>query len=471
MRIKDTSDVLASCAAIGGDALAVVGGFMLAVWLRFDSGLLPLFYDSYPPRLYTMYFHGALLTALVFCSTFQALGLYVRPQVGVFGDRVPRLIRGIGVGSLVAVALAFILRTDPPFSRLTAVLAVPVVTLLVILERWLLFHWEIRLARRRQRVNRVMIIGTDAIAARLLHALRHEPRLRSEVMAFLRIGDAPPHADIPPELLRGVLDDVRAVIERDPPDQVILTDAGIGHQRMVELILLCEQHLTMLNIVPDLFRIMTDTVDLQSIDGIPLLGVRHWPLDHFWNRLLKRMEDVLGALLGLVLAGPLMLLIAVWIRRDSPGPVLFRQQRCGEGGRVFTLYKLRTMRVDAETAGQRAWTVADDPRRTAAGTWLRRLNLDELPQLWNVLRGEMSLVGPRPERPCFVEHFKEDINRYMWRHVSKPGLTGWAQVNGLRGDTDIRERVKYDLYYLEHWSLAFDFKIMAKTLLAHRNAY
>jgi lipopolysaccharide/colanic/teichoic acid biosynthesis glycosyltransferase len=166
-----------------------------------------------------------------------------------------------------------------------------------------------------------------------------------------------------------------------------------------------------------------------------------------------------------------MLAAAVLIKRSSPGPVLYGQERCGERGRVFTLYKLRTMRTDAEEQTGPVFTAREDPRVTPVGAFLRRRNLDELPQLWNVLLGQMSLVGPRPERPHFVERFKEDISRYMWRHVSKPGMTGWAQVNGLRGNTSIQERIKYDLYYLENWSLALDFKILAKTFFARENAY
>jgi exopolysaccharide biosynthesis polyprenyl glycosylphosphotransferase len=225
------------------------------------------------------------------------------------------------------------------------------------------------------------------------------------------------------------------------------------------------------NMVPDMYRIMTGGMNMQVVDDIPLLGVSRWPLDYFWNRVLKRFEDVVGSALGLVFTAPVMLAAALLVKRSSPGPILYRQERCGEHGRTFTLYKLRTMRADAEAATGPVWTTENDPRRTPVGAVLRRWNLDELPQLWNVLRGDMSLVGPRPERPHFVEKFREDINRYMWRHVSKPGMTGWAQVNGLRGNTSIEERIKYDLYYLENWSLSFDFKILLRTLAANRNAY
>ena len=182
-------------------------------------------------------------------------------------------------------------------------------------------------------------------------------------------------------------------------------------------------------------------------------------------------DVVQEALMRLLVAAPVVLVAALLIKRSTPGPVFYRQERCGEKGRVFRLYKMRTMPVDAESASGPVWTAPDDPRRTPVGAFLRRYNLDELPQFWNVLKGDMSLVGPRPERPHFVEQFKEDINRYMSRHVSKPGITGWAQVNGLRGQTDLRKRIEHDLWYLENWSLSLDFKILARTFSARKNAY
>ncbi|MBU4286249.1 MAG: undecaprenyl-phosphate glucose phosphotransferase [Verrucomicrobia bacterium] len=471
MRVRDTSDVLASCAAIAGDALAVFLGFLLATWFRFDSGLIPLFHDQPPVHLYSMYAQGALVGAFLFLLIFQSLGLYVRPQIGTFGDKIPRLVHGVLLGLLVAVALAFVLRTEPPFSRMTVLVSVVTVLLLVLLERYALFRWELHLARHRRVVNRVAIVGADAIAARLKKALKQEPRLGARVVAFFQTRAGEAHPDIPRELIKGTLDDLRVFIESNQADQVILTDTTIDHARTIELILLCEQSLVTFTLVPDLLYVMTGRVDMQTIAEIPLLGVSRWPLDNFWNRLIKRSEDVFGALCGLFMALPLLLVFAILIKRDSPGPVFYRQERCGESGRPFRLIKFRTMVLDAEAGTGPVWAVENDPRRTRIGAFLRRYNLDELPQLWNVLKGEMSLVGPRPERPCFVEQFKEEISRYMWRHASKPGLTGWAQVSGLRGNTDIRERIKYDLYYLENWSLALDFKILVKTLFSRENAY
>jgi exopolysaccharide biosynthesis polyprenyl glycosylphosphotransferase len=225
------------------------------------------------------------------------------------------------------------------------------------------------------------------------------------------------------------------------------------------------------NFVPDLFRLLTINMEVQNVDGIPILGTAKWPLDLFWNRVAKRMEDIVGSAAGLLFSAPVIAVAALLIKITSPGPIFFKQERCGEKGRRFNIYKLRTMRIDAEDKTGPVWAVENDPRRTRIGAFLRAHNIDELPQFWNVLKGDMSLVGPRPERPHFVEQFKEDISRYMWRHFSRPGVTGWAQVNGLRGNTSISDRVNYDLYYLENWSLSLDFKIIARTFFARSNAY
>ena len=462
-------DVLASGLAAAVDGAAIFAGFMIATWVRFNSGWIAV--DSWPPDLYYMYGLGAAVATILFLFIFRALGLFVRPQHGRFSSKIPRLVRATGLGILLTTALAFAVRTDPPFSRLTMAIALFAVAFLVIVERYLLFRMEIRLARKGSVWNRVLIVGTDVVAAHLKRGLEREPRLRSKVVGYVSTDSTELDATIAPDQIKGHVRDLEAVLEANPADQVIVTDSNLGHQRVLEIILVCEKNLITFNMVPDMFRIMTGSMDMQTVDDIPLLGVSRWPLDYFWNRTRKRIEDVFGAVLGLVLAAPVVAVAAALIKRSSPGPVFYRQERCGENGKSFTICKLRTMRVDAEQATGPVWATEDDPRRTRVGAFLRQHNIDELPQLWNVLKGEMSLVGPRPERPHFVERFKDDIDRYMWRHVSKPGMTGWAQVNGLRGNTSIEERIKYDLYYLENWSMALDFKILLRTLFAGRNAY
>ncbi|HPG00580.1 MAG TPA: undecaprenyl-phosphate glucose phosphotransferase [Kiritimatiellia bacterium] len=460
---------MSSTLAVLADAIAIFAGFMLAVYIRFDTGWVPLRHELLPPR--ELYWYGSGIATLLFLFIFRALGLYVRPQLGGFGDKIPRIVRASGYGIFLAIALAFVIRTDPPFSRVVAGISFFTATLLVLVERWLLFGLEIHIARKRETVNRVIVIGTDAVAARLKQMLEHEPRLRSRVTGFLATGTETPDPAIDQNLIRGRVDDLEKLIDQGEVDQVILADTSLPHLRMADIILCCERALVSFLMVPDIFGVLTSKVNVQHIGDVPLLGVSKWPLDFFWNRVAKRVEDVIGGVVGLVASAPVIIAAAPLIKLSSRGPIFYRQDRCGERGNVFTIYKLRTMPTDAEQESGPVWATADDPRRTKVGAFLRRHNLDELPQFWNVLRGDMSLVGPRPERPVFVEQFKEDISRYMWRHAHKPGITGWAQVNGLRGNTDLRERIKYDLYYLENWSLALDFKILVKTFFARKNAY
>jgi len=462
--------VLTSVVAMVGDAAAIFGGILLATWIRFDSGWLPM-YKGRPPNLYVTYLAGAGVAVLLFLFIFKVLDLYVRPQVGSFANKIPRISKGIVLGLLLTTVVAFALQNEIDFSRAVIAIALGTVLFLVLLERYIFFRVEWNLARHSRRTNRVLILGTDSVAAHVKRTLEHEPMLRSRVVAFLQTHDGDPDPEVPPECVAGALDDLETFLTGNEVDQVILTSAALPRDKVLRIILRCEQNLISFNMVPDLFRIMTHSMDVQALDDIPLLGLRRWPLDVFWNRSIKRAEDILGAAFGLLVSAPFLAAAAVAIKCTSPGPVFYRQERCGERGRSFMLYKLRTMGTDAEAATGPVFTQEDDPRVTRVGTFLRRCNLDELPQLWNVLKGDMSLVGPRPERPHFVEQFKEDIARYMWRHVSKPGMTGWAQVSGLRGNTSIEERIRYDLYYLENWSLAFDFKILVKTVFARENAY
>ena len=212
----------------------------------------------------------------------------------------------------------------------------------------------------------------------------------------------------------------------------------------------------------------------EDLMGLPVINIRYVALTNTLNWVIKRTVDIAGSFLGILVSSPVMLAAAVAVKLTSKGPVIFKQERVGLHNRNFKMYKFRTMEMQKPTAEQKGWTVKDDPRVTKVGRFLRRTSLDELPQLFNILMGEMSLVGPRPERPQFVEKFKEEIPRYMIKHQVRPGLTGWAQINGYRGDTSIRKRIEYDIFYIENWSLSFDFKIMFLTFFKgfiNKNAY
>jgi Undecaprenyl-phosphate glucose phosphotransferase len=262
------------------------------------------------------------------------------------------------------------------------------------------------------------------------------------------------------------------LIDRHEIDEVIIALPEATHQEILMLIFQCERGSVSIKVFPDVFQIMASQVSIGDLGGLPLLSVRDVAL-RGWRLTLKRAVDVIGSFLGLVLLSPFMLLIGILIKLDSPGPVFYAQERMGLDAKPFWCLKFRSMRADAEKDGP-GWTTKNDPRRTRVGELLRKFSLDEFPQFINVLLGEMSLVGPRPERPVYVEQFRRSIPRYMDRHREKAGLTGWAQVNGLRGDTSIIERTKYDVWYIENWSLRLDFKILIRTLInlfRERNAY
>ncbi len=474
---RDNFDAFCSILAAVADGVAAFFGVLLAVWIRFDSGLIPLQHNEiFPPR--TMYVAAAATLAPLLVLIFRQIGLYIRPQLGPFGDKLPRIVRGVFITLATALALSFVVRPAdwPPYSRTAAFMAFFTVLLVVLLERFALFRIELHWARRTAPIRRVLIIGVDDLAARLRRALEREPRLRSRLAGYLLPVDpggreVPLSAAITPKLVKGHIGELEKVVAAENIDEIILADTTISHRRLTEILFHCERNLIPFRMVPDLYGVLTSRVRVNHIADIPLIGMAAWPLDAFWNRVLKRLEDIVGALVGLLLSAPLLLLAAPFIKRSSPGPVFYRQTRCGVAGQPFTIYKLRTMPVDAENVTGPVWATPDDPRRTRIGEFLRRWNLDELPQFWNVLTGDMSLVGPRPERPHFVEQFKDDIGHYMTRHVSRPGMTGWAQVNGLRGDTSIEDRVQHDLYYLENWSLAFDLKILIQTFFNRQNAY
>lgn len=311
--------------------------------------------------------------------------------------------------------------------------------------------------------RRVLIVGAREPGRLVWNTIRRRPELGYRVQGFL--SDTVPIGEIVDGLpVLGRTEHICRVIRATRADEVIIALSGRSSQDLVEVIALAEDESVEIKVYPDTFQLITNNgVSIGDLRDLPLVSVKNAALDNPWNRVLKRGLDLVVASLVLLFAAPVMLLIALAIRLESRGPVFFLQERVGLDGKPFWMIKFRTMRPDAEQFG--TWTVQNDPRVTRVGRWLRRTSLDELPQLINVLIGEMSIVGPRPEQARWVEQFRQQIPRYMRRHKEKAGLTGWAQVNGLRGDTSIEERTRYDLYYVENWSLLFDIKIILRTII------
>ncbi|MBI3242391.1 MAG: undecaprenyl-phosphate glucose phosphotransferase [Chloroflexi bacterium] len=379
-------------------------------------------------------------------------------------DQFYAIFGAVSIGSLLAVSLSSIFFKNTAFEvdypRATLAYAWVVGIALVSFGRWAHQRFRTRLQLRGTGRERVLIVGADDVARVVLQKIQWSPYLGYEVIGLVNGQDSPPELLGVPVL--GHSDDLPRLIDQHNVDEVIIALPSASHEELLKLIADCQRGKVSVKVFPDVFEIMAAGVTVDDLGGLPLLTVRDVAL-RGWKLTLKRLVDLAMSAVGLVLLSPLMLFIAILIKLDSPGPVFFIQERVGLDGKPFPMLKFRSMRRDAEARSQ--WTVKDDPRRTRLGIFIRRFSLDEFPQLINVLLGQMSLVGPRAEQPKYVEEFQRRIPRYMERHREKAGLTGWAQVNGLRGDTSIEERTKYDLWYIENWSIWLDFKIILRTMI------
>ena len=324
------------------------------------------------------------------------------------------------------------------------------------------FREGLRFARRRGlNLRRALVVGGAGPAAEILAALRRRPD--AGVQALGLVGDKTDDGGGASVPWLGRFEELRAILDRQDVDIVFVALPHAESGRLGAILNEIGDDPVTIHLVPDVASLTSLRGGVEEFEGVALIHLRESPL-YGWNRVLKRATDVVVGGLAFILAAPLIVLITLATRLSSPGPVLLRQERMGLDGRRFEMLKFRTMRADAEADTGPVWAREEDPRRTRLGAVLRRWSLDELPQLINVLRGEMSLVGPRPERPVFVEDFRRRIPGYMLRHKVKAGMTGWAQVNGWRGNTSLEKRLQYDLYYIERWSLAFDVKILVQTL-------
>jgi len=390
-------------------------------------------------------------------------------------DEFYRIFAATSIGTIVTIALTTFLfknsSLELDFPRVMVIYAWLLTVMLVTASRSLWVVVRNLLRRRGIWTDRLLIVGTGEVGRMIVQKIRQMPRLGYRVIGFVD-GDADLGREIMGVPVLGSMDDIPELIVEHEIEEVIIGRPELSHQEVLAIISRCERGQVGIKIFPDLFQIIATELSIGDLGGLPLLNVRDIAL-RGWRLTLKRVVDVVGSTLGLIVLSPFLMLIAAIIKLDSPGPVFYAQERMGLDARPFWCFKFRSMRTDAELNGP-GWTTEDDPRVTRIGKLIRRLSIDELPQFINVLLGDMSLVGPRPERPVYVEQFRHSIPRYMDRHREKAGMTGWAQVNGLRGDTSIAERLKYDLWYIENWSLWLDFKIILRTIFAifgDRHAY
>ena len=448
------------------DELALLGAFAAAYGLRFYSGLLS--HEAMPPLEDSLWSLGVVL--VVFPLVFKQMRLYRTNRARTHWGEVGEILKAVGVAALLLVTLTYFFRER--YSRVTLLLFVALAFVFLSTQRILFRSFLNKVRRRGYNLHHVLMVGTGALSQQVVKALLSHQELGLQVKGYLT--HKPEELAHPPEgmPILGAIEDIGRILDEQPIHHVIVALPFAEQPLLAELMRQLALRTVDVKIVPDLGEYMTLKGGLEEFGGLPMIELQSAPVDA-WSRMVKRSVDMVGSFMLLVLLSPLMLLLALAVKLDSKGPVLYRQERMGMDGRLFWMLKFRTMRIDAEEVGAQMASPGDR-RRTRLGGVLRKFSMDELPQLWNVLWGEMSLVGPRPERPVFIEEFKKHIPRYHLRHMMKSGITGLAQIRGLRGQTSIEERIAADLYYIENWSPWLDIQILLKTLFGgflSKNAY
>ncbi len=446
---------------VGIDLTMATLAFLVGYSMRQAFPLTPL-----PPDPPGLDFYAPTMVVHVVSIMLSAYfaRLYHLPRAASRFDVGYRILGAVSLAVFLSVAFQTVifknspLETDYPRTLLVYVWFFSVA--LMIAGREVYNQVVYRLRSRGIARDDVLIVGDGEAARYVAQKIQWSPQLGYD-LAGLVTEDG--RGSVLGMMAIGRYEDLPSLIDEFEIDNVIIALPELDRRQLVHLITLCQRGQVDIKVYPDVFAYMAGDLSVDDLAGLPLLRVRDVAL-RGWKLSIKRGLDIVGAAVGLVFLSPLMLILALLVRYSSPGPVFFYQERMGLDGKLFPVLKYRTMRQDAEKDGP-GWTVPDDPRVTPIGRILRKTNLDELPQLINVLLGQMSLVGPRPEQRAYVERFRSFIPRYMERHQMKAGMTGWAQVNGLRGDTSIEERTKYDLWYVENWSLWLDIKILIRTVI------
>ncbi|HIW32129.1 MAG TPA: undecaprenyl-phosphate glucose phosphotransferase [Candidatus Paenibacillus intestinavium] len=452
------------------DLLCSLVVFLLAYWLRFKSGLFE--YTHVLP--FTTYLIWGTVYSFAAVVTGFYLQFYSPKRRKNYSYDLLKIIQIHTIGLLGLLGLLYFAK-EANISREFIVIFYSLNVLCSVIYRYIVKKVLFSLRRKGFNKRFVLILGAGTVGRRFYRNLQKYPEIGYEAIGFLddfhrqHEGES---RNIKPIL--GRLDDLERMLKKHPVDEVIIALPLDAHLKLPKVIEVCEQAGVKTLIIPDYFDLLPARPFFDNFAGIPLINVRDVPLDELSNRVLKRAFDIVFSIVAIIVSSPVMLLAVIGIKLTAPGPIIFKQERMGLDRKTFHMYKFRSMRISTEKVSDTQWTVENDPRRTKFGAFLRRMNIDELPQFFNVLLGHMSVVGPRPERPYFVNQFREDVPKYMIKHQVRPGITGWAQTNGLRGDTSIEDRITHDIFYIENWSFFFDVKIIAMTAFkgkVNHNAY
>lgn len=459
--------------ALAGDVIAVALALLASFWLRFHSGWITFGVALTKSPDLDDYIGLFVVGTVLMVGLLAHGGAYDWRQLLRYRRTAYLVARATAIWFALYLGASLTLKFDPPISRIYA--AASGIAGAIALLGWraglnAVLQREAVASRLR---TRVIFVGWNAESTSLCQSIFSDSSHPYDVIGCVpsaegRFAVRPP-SDVP---VLGDYNDLTELLQNRVAHMVVVADLDPTMGEMVSLANLCERHFIQFKVIPSYFQILVSGLELETISGVPVLGVTRLPLDRLFNRFLKRCVDIPGAIVGLLLSAPLFLYCAWRIRREDPGNVFFGQERIGRNGQAFTMWKLRSMRLGSERFDHiNQSTLREDPRVLPVGRWMRRWNIDETPQFWNVLKGDMSLVGPRPERTLHSEKLSFQIAHYNARYTAKPGITGWAQIHGLRGDTDLAERVRYDIYYLENWSLLLDLQIMVMTFFRRDNAY
>lgn len=456
------------------DALVTAGSYLLAWYLVIGNGRSRMMgRNTLEPEFY---FAALILIVPVYLFLYSFFNLYTPKRVLGRRNEFGKILKANTIGVLVFGLVLYLGSKEPHlynFSRRLVVYFYIINVLLITAERNTI-RIVLRSARSRgYNLKHILLVGYSGAAEGFVDRVKQNPEWGYQLRGILD-DKKEQGSEYNGIKIIGTIDDLDYILEQNTLDEIAITLSLGDYEKLRHIVALCEKSGVHTKFIPDYGNIIPTVPYMEDLQGLPVIHIRHVPLNNMMNAAVKRAMDIFGSIVGIVLFSPIMLVVAVLIKLTSPGPVIYCQERVGLHNRPFKMYKFRSMTVQDPGKEKSCWTTRGDSRVTAIGKIIRKTSIDETPQFFNILKGDMSLVGPRPERPFFVEKFKEEIPRYMIKHQVRPGLTGWAQVNGYRGDTSIIKRIEHDLYYIENWSLGFDFKILFLTVFKgfiNKNAY
>lgn len=453
------------------DAVVIIVAYLFSWYLRLYSGLFASDREFLGPEVYL-----AALVIIVpgYLILYYFFHLYTSKRLQGRREELKNIVQANVIGLLLIITLLYIGKERlMHFSRMMIFIFFVMNVILEEISRLMIRQVLYRMRKQGFNQKHILLVGYSRAAEEFINRVKANPSWGYVVRGILDDNTERGHVYKGVKVL-GRIDNLLVILPENKLDEIAITLSISEYSRLEEIVMLCEKSGVHTKFIPDYNSIIPTKPYTEDLMGLPVINIRHVPLSTGFNKSVKRMVDLIGASMALVIFSPIMLITALLIKLTSPGPVIFSQERVGRQNKTFKMYKFRSMAVQKPKEEEKAWTKKDDPRVTGIGKVIRKTSIDELPQIFNVLKGDMSLIGPRPERPYYVEKFKEEIPRYMIKHQVRPGMTGWAQVNGFRGDTSIRGRIDCDLYYIENWTLGLDIKILFLTIFkgfVNKNAY